>query len=149
MLYFYDVAKQYPQNFSMTFDQFLAWMTVSDHDDYTFIENFGDSVLIVVDRYGWEQVQIKMEALANDSEGRLPAFPDGTFQSYDFLHAMVDAISTITWRTVKIDATVIAQKTFGEIKTITILGLSGVALYYTLGGALGLFLILYKAKGGK
>lgn len=143
---FFDTCRQYPENFSMQWGEFQNWVAVSDHDSYTFVENFGDSVLVVVDRYDWEVVEEKLKSLANDAEGRLPAFPDGTFQSYDLLHSMVEAVSTVSWRTIKINVSKIASETVSETFSLAKIGLAGVAAYYVIGGLVGIYFLYQAAK---
>lgn len=130
LLFWHNRALQY--NYKLSFDQLISWMNKSNA---VFLENFGDSALLLADYRGWDSVQESMEALADDSQGRLPQYTDGFFKAYDFMNVLTQRVDTRSWGDVWQDAKTVADQTVEAAKTVAFAGIAGFAAWQLWTGA--------------
>lgn len=142
----HNVAIQFPENYSLTFSQFIDWV---DRSNPVMRENFGASVIDTQEFLGVQAVTDAMEKLARESKGMVPTYPDGYLRGAQYFgDALIGKIQTWDLSRIKKESLSIAQegleKVAGYGKNVLTFGVGA----YVLAGAIGLFVVLssYRKK---
>lgn len=141
--FWHNRAVRYSENYDWSFDKLISWM---DKSNAVFLENFGDSALIVAEDRSWLIVQEQMENLADSAQGRLPQYSDGTFKSWEFSQSLVEAVATYDWARVKEVTGEVYEATVDRAKTVVGVAVAGGVTYYLLIGGLSLFALAMSLK---
>ena len=133
----YYEATRYPENFSMTLDQFFDYI---EKTSPTFLDNFGASVLTLRNYLNGSFVDKAMGDLAERTQGKVTKYPDGSFRGAEFFDALQSKIYDYDFKRVVFESKEVAKKGLEEVASF---GKNAIYLYLGI-GALALFLSLRK-----
>lgn len=135
----YDVASSYPTNFSLPFEDLVAYLQQLSNG--TFLDNFGDAAAAAAGNVGLEAVRQSMRDLAVASQGLVSTFPDGTPNDAYWFRSLV-SVSEASLTNLAFVKKVAPEIVSDTAKTVGAIALGGAGLY-VLGAGLALGLAFY------
>lgn len=141
----HNQALNYPENYSFTFEQLVAWIDKSNSE---WRNNFGSSVQKAQEYLGNAAVNSAMENLADTAKGRVTTFPDGFFKGNEFFEALQGKVLSWDFKRIVIESGKIANAGLDAIADKGKWAIGGIAGLWAIVPLVGVMIVIlsYKKK---